>query len=219
MPTLRLVTLAAVAGIIVGSTALYVMGGLNGNQPVEIALSQDTATCPLNRDKVAAVTPYIKGDVAALLPAESAQSVTDLRFNGPDGVATSLENFTGKVTLLNLWATWCAPCRDEMPALDQLQAELGSDNFEVVAVNIDRGDDVKPKTFLEEIGVQSLGYYRDESTNIFNELRRRNLAVGLPVTLLIDDEGCVLAHMNGPAHWSSSDAVKLIKAATAKPEI
>lgn len=217
MPTLRLVTLAAVAGIIVGSTALYVMGGLNGNQPVEIALSQESSVCPLNKDKIAAIDPFIKGDVAALLPAESTQLLTDLRFNGPDGVATSLEKFTGKVTLLNLWATWCAPCREEMPALDQLQAELGSDRFEVVAVNIDRGDDVKPKTFLTETNVQSLAYYRDESTNIFNELRRRNLAVGLPVTVLIDDEGCVLAHMNGPAHWSGEDAVNLIKAAVGTP--
>lgn len=216
LPTLRLVALAAVAGILVGTTALYVMGGLDGNQSGEVAVTEG-ASCPASAAKVAAIDPYITGEVAAMLPTEKPQSLTDLAFNSPDGGATTLGAFTGKVTLVNLWATWCAPCREEMPALDQLQAQKGSDQFEVVAVNIDRGDDEKPKAFLQETGIQSLAYYRDETTGIFNELRRRNLAVGLPVTLLVDEEGCLLAHMNGPAHWSGEDAVKLIDAALADP--
>jgi len=213
LPTLRLVALAAVAGILVGTTALYVMGGLAGNQSGGDVVTQAAASCPAQAARVAAIDPLITGDVAALLPAEDAQSVIDLSFKGPDGNPLTLEQFTGKVTLVNLWATWCAPCREEMPALDELQAKMGSDRFEVVAVNIDRGDDEKPKGFLNEIGIQNLAYYRDETTGIFNELRRRNLAVGLPVTLLVNEDGCLLAHMNGPAHWSGEDALKLIEAA------
>lgn len=216
LPTLRLVAIAAIAGILVGTTALYVMGALDGNQSGEVAVTE-AASCPANAAKVAAIDPYITGDVAAMLPAQTLQSLADLGFNGPDGSATTLGQFTGKVTLVNLWATWCAPCREEMPALDELQARKGSDRFEVVAVNIDRGDDEKPMAFLQETGIQSLAYYRDETTGIFNELRRRNLALGLPVTLLVDEEGCLLAHMNGPAHWSGEDADKLIDAALAQP--
>jgi len=217
LPTLRLVALAAVAGILVGTTALYVMGGLDGNQSSQDVVTRVTSSCPAYASKVASIDPFITGDVAALLPAEDAQSLGDLGFNAPDGSATKLAEFTGKVTLVNLWATWCAPCREEMPALDHLQAEMGSDRFEVVAVNIDRGDDEKPKAFLKETGIQSLAYYRDETTGIFNELRRRNLAVGLPVTLLVDEDGCLLAHMNGPANWAGQDALNLIEAALEQP--
>ena len=100
-----------------------------------------------------------------------------------------------------------------MPALDALQKEMGSDKFEVVAVNVDTGDDVKPKKFLAETGVDALGYYRDNTLDLFNDLKTRGLALGLPVTLLVDDEGCLLAHMNGPAEWSGPDAKRLIEAA------
>lgn len=217
LPTLRLVAFAAIAGIIVGTTALYVMGGLNGNQSSPDVVTRVTSSCPAYTSKVASIDPFITGDVAALLPAEEAQSIEDIGFNGPDGGATTLAQFAGKVTLVNLWATWCAPCREEMPALDRLQAEMGSDRFEVVAVNVDRGDDEKPKAFLKETGIQSLAYYRDETTGIFNELRRRNLAVGLPVTLLVGEDGCLLAHMNGPANWAGEDAINLIEAALSEP--
>ncbi|TIP70556.1 MAG: TlpA family protein disulfide reductase, partial [Mesorhizobium sp.] len=74
--------------------------------------------------------------------------------------------------------------------------------FEVVAVNVDAGDDSKPKKFLEETGVEALGYYRDSTMALFNDLKTRGLALGLPVTMLIDAEGCLIAHMNGPAEWS-----------------
>src|SRR5690606_16388641 len=99
------------------------------------------------------------------------------------------------------------------PALNQLQEELGSDSFEVVAVNVDTGGDEKPKAFLEETGVDALGYYRDSTLGLFNDLKRRGLAMGLPVTLLIDKDGCMLAHMNGPAEWASPDAKRLITTA------
>ena len=139
-----------------------------------------------------------------------------LAFNGPDGKPMTLADHAGKTVLLNLWATWCAPCRAEMPALDALQKDMGSDAFQVIAVNVDTGDDAKPKKFLQEIGVEKLGFYRDSTMALFNDLKKRGLALGLPVPMLIDGQGCLVAHMNGPAEWASQDARKLVEAALAK---
>ncbi|MBA3446863.1 MAG: TlpA family protein disulfide reductase, partial [Pseudaminobacter sp.] len=100
--------------------------------------------------------------------------------------------------------------------LNALQKGMGGDAFEVVAINIDTGDDAKPKKFLADTGVDALAYYRDNTLDLFTELKTRGLALGLPVTLLVDGEGCLLAHMNGPAEWASDDAKKLIATALAK---
>ena len=150
-----------------------------------------------------------------MLAADPPQSLQSLAFNGPDGQAMTLADRTGKTLLVNLWATWCAPCRAEMPALDQLQQAKGSNSFEVVAINVDTGDDVKPKKFLADTGVKTLAYYRDASMGAFNMLKERALALGLPVTLLVDPQGCLVAAMNGPANWSGPDAARLIDAALA----
>ncbi len=100
-----------------------------------------------------------------------------------------------------------------MPALNSLQKALGGDRFEVVAINIDTGGDDKPKTFLDEVGVHELGYYRDASMGVFNTLKKEGLAFGLPATLLLDEKGCLIGSMNGPAAWDSEDAKSLIRAA------
>ncbi|MHB2267834.1 thiol:disulfide interchange protein TlpA [Aliihoeflea sp. PC F10.4] len=216
LPTGRLIGIAAVAGVLAGALGVYVMGGSSGNNetaPATAAVDpQAAAACEAKTEKVAALDPLIRGEVAAMLPADPPRLVGDLAFNDPQGQAMQLGDI-GKVTLVNLWATWCAPCREEMPALNELQDEMGGETFEVVAVNVDTGDDEKPKAFLDEIGVASLGYYRDNTLGLFNDLRRRNLALGLPVTLLVDSDGCLLGHMNGPAEWASEDAKALIEAA------
>lgn len=204
-PAKRLIAIAALAGALAGAVAVYVSSGDSGKR----ASASDRA-CAAKSQTAQAVGNAATGEVAAMLPADPLQSVADLGFNGPDGKPLTIADFKGKTVLLNLWATWCAPCRAEMPALDALQKEQGAQDFEVVAVNIDTGDDSKPKTFLAETGVQSLAYYRDASLGIFNQTKERALALGLPVTLLIDDEGCLLAHMNGPAEWNSPDAHRLI---------
>ena len=118
--------------------------------------------------------------------------------------------------LLNLWATWCVPCRKEMPALDALQAKLGGDKFEVVAVNIDTRNLDKPKAWLQEVGIKQLGYYADPSAKVFQDLKAAGKAFGMPTTLLIDPQGCELGVLAGPAEWASEDAVKLIEAALGK---
>ncbi|MGQ2904323.1 MAG: thiol:disulfide interchange protein TlpA [Neoaquamicrobium sediminum] len=214
LPTGRLITLAIVAGVTVGAIGVYVMGAPSGNNPQQVAsLDADTAACQAKAETLEAVDAAARGEVAAILAANPPQSVKDLAFNAPDGSPMALADLSGKTLLVNLWATWCAPCREEMPALNQLQKDMGSDTFEVVAVNVDTGGDEKPKRFLEETKVDALGYYRDSTLGLFNELKRRGLALGLPVTLLVDDEGCMIGHMNGPAEWASDDAKRLIEAA------
>lgn len=217
LPPMRLIILAAVAGIVAGGVAVYVSGGLSGNQPGDMAVQApgEPGSCPAKADRAKAVAAKATGDVAAMLAADPPQSLKFLSFNGPDGEPLTLADKSGKTLLVNLWATWCAPCRAEMPALDSLQATNGGPGFEVVAINVDVGDDAKPKKFLAETNVKSLAYYRDATMGVFNALKERALALGLPVTLLIDPEGCLIAGMNGPADWSGPDAAKLIEAALA----
>jgi len=215
-PAWRLVVMAALAGTVAGAVAVYVSGPPSGNaSPPQPAVARtvneaDVAACAAKSDKAKALGEAASGEVAAVLAADPPQSVKTLAFNAPDGTPMTVAKLSGKALLVNLWATWCAPCRAEMPALDTLQRELGSDRFEVVAVNVDTGDNVKPKKFLDEIGVKSLGYYRDNTLDLFNELKKRGLALGLPVTLLVDAEGCLLGHMNGPAEWAGDDAKRLV---------
>ncbi len=218
-PRLRLVLMAAVAGALAGAVAVYVTSREDGNNaaqaPVAAGVGEaDVAACSAKAEQARQVADSAVGEVAAMLPADPPQSLRSLAFNAPDGRPMTLADRDGKTVLLNLWATWCAPCREEMPALNALEKDEGDESFEVIAVNVDTGDDTKPKKFLAETGIDTLGYYRDNTLGVFNELKKRGLALGLPVTLLIDGEGCLLAHMNGPADWAGPDAKTLIDKAT-----
>lgn len=167
-----------------------------------------------------AVKDLAKGEVAAMNISKQPEKLADYAFNDPDGKPVSLSAFKGKTLLLNVWATWCVPCRAEMPELDKLQAELGSDRFQVVPVNIDTNRLDRPKKFFDEIGVKALTLYADPKANIFFELKQSGKALGLPVTMLIDPEGCQIGLMNGPAAWHSADGkalvTKTLEAAAAK---
>lgn len=171
------------------------------------------ATCSAARETAKRLLPLAKGEVAALTVRETPKPLIELSFNNVDEKPTTLSAFRGKVVLLNLWATWCVPCRKEMPALDQLQGELGSDKFEVLAINIDTRNLEKPKAFLDEIKVNRLAYHADPQAKVFFELKKVGKAFGMPTTILIDAEGCELANLAGPAEWASEDAKSLIRAA------
>lgn len=205
----RSLVAAGLAGAVAAVAALYVIAGPNGN----IASAQ-SCTAALSAAKSA--KPFAKGEVAAFLTASQPLDLKDLTFQGPEGEPMTMADFKDKTVLLNLWATWCAPCRKEMPALDQLQADLGDSTFEVVAVNLDRGGPDKPKAFLDEIGVSSLNYYQDSSNGLLKQLRRVSRATGLPTTILIDPEGCEIGTMYGPAEWASGEAKNLIQSARGK---
>lgn len=209
LPSAKLVAIAAVAGILAGAVAVYVKQTTSGNGS-EVA---DAAQCAASVEKAASLKPFAAGEVAAMVAAADPRVIAGLSFKDQADKDLTLADFAGKTVLLNLWATWCVPCREEMPALNALQKAEGSDRFQVLAINIDTGADDKPKAFLDETGVDALGLYRDASMGVFNTLKKEGLAFGLPATLLIDGKGCLLGAMNGPAAWDSDDAKAFIRAA------
>ncbi len=154
-----------------------------------------------------------KGAMAPLVIRPKPVDLPDFTFAGEEGATKSLKDFAGKVVLLNIWATWCVPCREEMPALDALEGKLGGKDFAVVAVNIDKGGREKAAPFLKEIGVTRLPLYTDPTGKLFATLK----AVGMPTTLIIDRNGKEIARLVGPAEWASAEAVAVIEAAIAAP--
>ena len=159
------------------------------------------------------VAPFARGEVAAVNIATSPLKLPDLAFQDAAGKPLTLSAWRGRTVLLNLWATWCVPCRKEMPALEGLQTRLGGPNFEVVAINIDTRDPQKPKNFLKEAQLTRLGYFSDDKAKVFQDLKAVGRALGMPTSVLIDGQGCEIATIAGPADWDSDDAVKLITAA------
>jgi thiol-disulfide isomerase/thioredoxin len=169
--------------------------------------------CPADSAKLAArLAPLAKGDLSALQIASEPRRAESFAFERPDGGKATLADFKGRAVLLNLWATWCAPCRAEMPALDRLQAGSGDSRFEVVAVNVDTARLEKRGAFLDGIGVKTLARYADPSGDAFEILRKDGKALGLPVTLVIDKDGCELASVEGGAKWDSAEAQALVRA-------
>ena len=212
LPSAKLIVIAGVAGLIAGAVAVYVRTTGSGNADMGSEVAAVAGSCEGTVELAQKVDAFARGDVAAMAAATSPRPIS-LAFKGPEGQDLDTSDFAGKTVLLNLWATWCGPCREEMPALNNLQKDMGGDDFEVVAVNIDTGSDEKPKEFLAETGVDALGYYRDSSMGVFNTMKKEGLAFGLPVTLIIDKQGCLVSAMNGPAVWDSPDAKAMIVAA------
>ena len=204
---MMLFALVAVAGAIAGALAVYFTGLGPGNRTL-VAGNSAPAIAAAKR-----LAPLAHGELAAFRAADPPAKLDQLDFKAPDGADVSLASFAGKTVLLNLWATWCAPCRSEMPALDRLQTAKGSDRFQVVAVNVDLRNPERAKAFLDETGVKNLAFYSDPTSAIFAKLKKNGLAFGLPTTVLIDGKGCRLGVIEGPAAWDSADAGALIAAA------
>ncbi len=196
---------AVLVGGVIGLAGVYGIGGLSRNA--------GDPNCRAATDLAKTLTPLIHGEVAALTPASAGLKIPDLTFQDASGATRKLSEWRGKLVLLNLWATWCVPCRREMPALDGLQAKLGGEQFDVVAVNIDTRDPDKPKTFMKDAGISTLTYFSDDKARVFQELKAIGRAIGMPTSVLIDTRGCEIGTMAGPAEWSSDDGVALIKAA------
>jgi thiol-disulfide isomerase/thioredoxin len=208
----RPVLIAALLGVGAGLAAVYGMGGLQRNgTPAQADAGCEGAVAAARRLK-----PLVHGEIAALTLSETPRRLPDLSFRDGEGKPVRLADFHGRSVLLNLWATWCVPCRKEMPALDRLQGEINAKEFAIVAVNIDTGDPAKPHRYLSEVGIKNLAYYDDPSTNVFQELKRVGRAVGLPTSILIDRGGCEIGYLAGPAEWSSEEAIALVRSALAQ---
>ena len=203
-----LIALGVAVGAAFGLAAVYGIGAMQRN-PTE-------AACRPAVELARRLAPLARGEVAAIGIATDPKRLPGLSFADAEGKPRTLADFQGKTVLLNLWATWCVPCRKEMPALDALRTRLGSEKFEVVAVNIDTRNLDKPKAWLQEVGIRQLGYYADPSAKVFQDLKAAGKAFGMPTTLLVDAQGCELGVLAGPAEWASDDAVKLIEAALGK---
>src|ERR1700746_141232 len=199
----------SIAAVLIGAAAgfagIYGLGSLHHEA--------GDPSCGGAVDLAKKIAPLVHGEVAALTLASAPLKLPDLTFEDADGKPRKLSDWRGKTVLVNLWATWCVPCRKEMPALDQLEAKLAGPNFAVVAINIDTRDPEKPKKFLNDAGLTRLGYYTDEKAKVFQDLKSIGRALGLPPSVLVDPKGCEIGTIAGPAEWNSDDAIRLITAA------
>jgi thiol-disulfide isomerase/thioredoxin len=202
---LALVVAGGIAGVAAGLAAVYGIGTFQRNA--------GDATCRPAVELARRIAPLARGEVAAFVVAEETLRLPNLAFRDAAGTERHLADWRGRTVLFNLWATWCVPCRKEMPALDSLQAKLGGKDFEVVAINIDTRDAEKPKNFLKEANLTRLGYFSDSKAKVFQDLKGIGKALGMPTSVLVDGQGCEIGNLAGPAEWASDDAIKLIKAA------
>src|SRR5262245_40699391 len=153
---LAMVFAGGIAGVVVGLAGVYGIATLTRN-------AGGDAACRPAVELAKKLAPFARGEVAAVNVAKSPLQVPALSFQDAAGKPLTLDHCRGRTLLLNFWATWCVPCRKEMPALDALEQRLGGPNFEVVAINIDTRDPGKPKDWLKEVGVQKLAYFADPS--------------------------------------------------------
>ncbi|MFP4002979.1 MAG: TlpA disulfide reductase family protein [Alphaproteobacteria bacterium] len=148
-----------------------------------------------------------RGAVAAFEFADPPQDPPDTPFTNAEGEEVRLADFKGKVVLVNLWATWCAPCKVEMPTLDALQAELGSEDFQVVAISMDRGGPEQARAFLERQNLDNIALYMEPTGRMLGKFAVR----GLPFTFLLNREARLIGYLAGPAEWDTPEAKALVK--------
>lgn len=211
------ILLTLVAAVVLGS-GLYAILGSSGNTSVGAATASSELTreqsCALSVERGKTIDTAATGDVAAYRAIEDPLDLTTLMsFKDIDGNEKTLADWSGRFVLLNLWATWCPPCREEMPWLEELEVTKGGDDFQVVPVSIDAGDKGKPLDFLKSINIKAMPFMHDNTMNAFHNLRKKGVALGMPTTLLVDTNGCALGVLNGPAHWASDEAKRFIDAA------
>jgi thiol-disulfide isomerase/thioredoxin len=193
---------------LIGFGAVYVIGGLFDNKGSEIsdAAAQDSSAPAVG---ASGDSSFKLGEMAAFVTKKTPEELPDITFEDASGKEVHLSSFKGKTILLNLWATWCAPCREEMPALNTLQKELGSDKFEVVTLSLDRGGYAASRKFLDELKANAVHLYADPTAKQGMALK----LIGMPTTILINKDGMEVGRLAGSAKWDSPDAKKLIEAA------
>jgi thiol-disulfide isomerase/thioredoxin len=202
----------AIGGLVLVGISLFDILG-----PASRTSLQVTQECSASRSTAERIAPLAKGELAALAVTRVSKPPPEIAFQSPANQPMGLGDLKPKTILVNLWATWCVPCREEMPALDKLQAELGGTEFEVVAINVDTRNPDKPKAWLQENGIKNLAYYADPAGKLLQVLQKSGHVVGLPTTFVVDPSGCEIALLKGPAEWASPDALAFVRAALARP--
>lgn len=209
-----------VARLFAPHLAIFLVALIAGAGGVLYALNRSgkegaAAVCPAASIAAAQrLAPLAKGDMAAFNIPAVPRPAPDLAFEGPDGQPTRLSAMRGKALLVNLWATWCPPCRKEMPSLDALQRDMGGPGFSVVAISLDTRALEKRQQFLDQIGARNITLHGDPKGLILPQMKAASGVLGLPTTLLVDSAGCQLGVLQGEAKWDSDDAKALIKAAS-----
>jgi len=170
--------------------------------------------CPVQAEKAAKIDAAAVGNLAALNGSGQGRGYADMAFLDETGKPVTIADFAGKKLLVNFWASWCIPCRAEMPELDAMATEYNGDDFMVLPINLDIGDGgaAKAKTFMDEGAFQNLPLYADPTFKVFDRLKTQAVAIGLPATLLLDEKGCELGVLQGPATWASQDGHNVIEA-------
>ena len=208
-------TLVALVAVGLG---IYVMLDGSGNTGVAIASAETREeSCKLSVERGKSIDSAATGDVAAYRAVDEPLDMTTITFKDVDGNEKTLADWDGRFVLFNLWATWCPPCREEMPFLEELETKRGGEKFQVVPVSVDQGTSDKPREFMDSINVKAMPFLQDNTMEAFHSLRKKGVALGMPTTLLVDTNGCALGVLNGPAHWASPDAIRLIDAALELP--
>ena len=200
--------IGAIAGILACVAVIYLVSGPNGNPPVRPTAEgqgADVGSSSVNKVTRALAT----GALSAFLVRPERPQAPELKFFDAQGKPRMLKEWQGQVVLVNLWASWCGPCRKEMPSLEALQRRFGSSDFEVVAISVDRGGVKVAQKFLEETQSGLLRLYVDPTAKAIETLR----ALGLPASVLIDRQGREIGRLLGPADWSSPEALRLINVA------
>ncbi|WP_332700762.1 TlpA disulfide reductase family protein [Devosia sp.] len=170
--------------------------------------------CPVQAEAAAVIGEAALGELAALNGTGEGRGYATMAFKDADGADMTIADFKGKALLVNFWASWCVPCREEMPALDALATKYNSDAFMVLPINLDIGEGglAKALAFLDENNFANLPLYADNTFAAFDRLKQQAVAVGLPATLVLDENGCELGVLQGPAEWNTPDGEAVIAA-------
>lgn len=171
-------------------------------------------SCPVQQAAAQIVDAAATGELAALNGTGEGRGYADMAFKDESGADMTIADFSGKALLVNFWASWCVPCREEMPALDAVATQYNSDRFMVLPINLDIGEGglAKAQEFLDEGQFANLPLYADSTFAAFDRLKREAVAIGLPATLLLDPDGCELAVLQGPAEWQTPDGFAVVEA-------
>jgi thiol-disulfide isomerase/thioredoxin len=198
----RVLVLAAISAVVALILTL-IIGNVSPPQATE---------CPVQPEKAAAVDAAATGELAALNGTGNGRGYATMTLVDATGRALTLADFKGKKLLVNFWASWCIPCRAEMPALDALAGKYNSDEFMVLPINTGEAEPAKATAFLAEGNWPNLPLYVDPEWAGYKHLQREAVTVGLPVTLLLDENGCEIGVLQGPAEWDTPDGERVIAA-------